>query len=72
MRNLRPAGLLRARHSGPNPNGYSRGRMKDRETNAKLEALRARLVEAQRKLILEAAELVSLPSDNTLSKRRFH
>jgi hypothetical protein len=42
--------------------------MKDPETNKKLEALRARLLDAQRKLILEAAELTSLPPDSTLRK----
>jgi hypothetical protein len=42
--------------------------MKDPETNKKLEALRARLLDAQRKLILEAAELPSLPPDSTLRK----
>jgi hypothetical protein len=42
--------------------------MKDGKTNEKLRALHSRLVDAQRKLILEVAELASLPSDNTLRK----
>ena len=42
--------------------------MKDPATNAKLEALRKRLVDAQRRLILEAAELAFLPPDGALQK----
>jgi hypothetical protein len=42
--------------------------MKDPATNAKLEALRMSLVDAQRRLILEAAELAFLPPDRALQK----
>lgn len=40
----------------------------ERRMKQKLEALRARLVQAQRSLILAAAETDAIPSDNALRK----